>query len=262
MILKELKMERKSLILWVLFQQFFVIASMQKYTAFTGAGAEEMIAIFEKMPYFLKAMFGMAALDITTIVGYYGALYFYLILIVSIHALLLGIKIVTREEANHISEFLYTKPISRNKILLNKLFASLIIILIINLSIYVPSLFIIKGFSGDYLFIEIAISLIASLVTSFFFLSIGIFLSSIFNSKKASYFGLLYLSVSFTISIVIDIFEKSNFLYFLTPFKYFDAKDFLVNKQLNLVNLFLVLLVSFIILFYSFYKFRKKDIEI
>ena len=53
MFLKEFKMSRKSLLIWVVSLIVFLFLGMQKYTAFTGAGTEEMMKIFDQMPFYL-----------------------------------------------------------------------------------------------------------------------------------------------------------------------------------------------------------------
>lgn len=261
MFLKEFKMSRKSLLIWVVSLIVFLFLGMQKYTAFTGAGTEEMMKIFDQMPYVLKAMFGMAALDITTIVGYFGALYFYLVLIFAIHSLLLGLNLIYSDEVSKTYEFLYTKPISRRKILFNKILVGLSNLVILNLVTYFLALFIIKGFSGDYLFLEILISSFACLLIQILFLGIGILLGVINNKrKKAFYIGILFIFVFLFLSVAIDVFSQISFLNILTPFKYADPKLFLISKTLDfnyIVWQFILIIIIFLI---SFIKFDSRDL--
>lgn len=259
MIKKEFKLERKSLFIWLIAMFIFLLSGMQKYTAFTGTGAEEMLKLFEEMPYFLKAMFGMSSLDVTTIVGYYGMLYFYLVLILAIHGLLLGIKIVTKDEVDKTAEFLYTKPISRRKILFNKLLVSLLITLTINIFVFITALFIIAGFSGNYLVIELILSSIASLFVQMIFLSIGMLLGIVKKNKTALYIGLGYFTFTFLLSVAIDVIEKIDFFKFLTPFKYADPKLFLNDRILDYKFIVLQLVIILIIQAVSFNKIGSKD---
>lgn len=259
MFFKELKMERKPLIIWSISMIVFLIAGMQKYSAFTGAGAAEMLKILDEMPYVLKAMFGMSSFDVTTITGYYGMLYFYLVLILAVHSLLLGIKMITKDQIDKTAEFLYTKPISRKKILLNKLVVSLLIIIIVNLSVYVPALFIIAGYSGDYLVMELLLSSIASLLVQIIFLSIGMLLGIVKSNKQALYIGLGYFTVTFLLSVTIDVLGNISFLSFLTPFKYADPKMFLNDVMLDYKFIVLQVVIIVLLQVVSFNKIGSKD---
>ena len=50
------------------------------------------------MPKSLQAIMGTNSLDLSSVIGYYGLLYLYLVVMAGIHASMLGANIISKEE--------------------------------------------------------------------------------------------------------------------------------------------------------------------
>ena len=59
--LRELKANRKALIIWSVCMFFLVVSGMAKYTAYSSGGQSN--EVFSKMPYTVKALLGMGSFD-------------------------------------------------------------------------------------------------------------------------------------------------------------------------------------------------------
>ena len=137
--LKEMKSHRKSLIFWSIGVFLMVASGMVKYESLSSSG-QPMNEMLAGMPKSMLALLGIGDFDISTATGYYGLLFIYLLLMATIHAAMLGATIIAKEERDKTSEFLFVKPVSRNRVITAKLLAAFVNILILNLVTFVSSL--------------------------------------------------------------------------------------------------------------------------
>ena len=143
---RELKANRKSLLLWSIGVLFMVGVGMGKYAGMNGTG-ETMNELMAEMPKSLQAIMGSGGFDLSTAIGYYGLLFLYLVIMATIHAVMLGANIIAKEERDKTAEFLLVKPISREKVITAKLLASLINLLVFNFVTLVSSFIFVRQFS-------------------------------------------------------------------------------------------------------------------
>jgi ABC-2 type transport system permease protein len=260
---RELIANRKSLIIWSIFLILFIAMGMQKYSALITTGSEEFMEMMNALPKGLQAVFGLNTLDVTSIVGYYGILYLYLILIVAIHAGMLGSNIINKEEKDKTAEFLMVKPITRSYIITNKLLASLVNISILNIISLISSIGILYILNPNFLMSDILLLHIGMFLTQLLFLVIGIGIAAITKTPKKN--GMTVISIllfTFFLSMIIDVEERLEILSFLTPFKYFDAKEILPNQGINLLYILLVIIIIVTTLIVGYRVYKKRDLYI
>jgi ABC-2 type transport system permease protein len=263
--LRELKAHRKSIVIWSIAMVFFVIMGMQKYSSLSGGngGTDEMMQLINSMPSFLKAMWGVSSLDLTKATGYFGLLFSYLALMGGVYASMLGSSIIYKEERDKTVEFLMVKPVSRRKIVLSKMLAALTNIIIFNLATFITSFFVLKGFTDEPIFKIIILSMISMLFIQLIFLVIGSGTALIMKKpKRAGMITLFILIGAFFLSLIIDMSDKLEILKVLTPFKYFDAKEFFMSKQLSISFIVFTLIISTILMIKSYKQYEKRDLNI
>jgi ABC-2 type transport system permease protein len=234
---------------------------MQKYDAMLISGTGEFLEMLNSLPKSLQAIFGLNVLDVTSIVGYYAILYLYLILIVGIHAGMIGANIINKEEKDKTAEFLMVKPVTRKYIIKNKLYAALVNVIILNLVSFITSLIVLY-------FIEKATP-----VKDLFLLHSGMFFSQILflvvgasfalitkTPKKDSSMVMSILLSTFFLSMIIDVEEKLKILTIFTPFKYFDAKNIIVDQRVDLIYILLIFIIISICLYFGYKIYKKRDL--
>ncbi len=260
---RELKANLKSIIGWSIFLVLFIAMGMQKYEALQGTNAEEFLKIMDVLPDAIKAVFGMNVLDITSIIGYYSVLYLYLILIISIHAVFIGTNIINKEEVDKTAEFLFLKPMTRHSVVNYKLIASLINLVILNLVSLISSIIILIYLENNVELLNIFLLHIGMFITQVLFLSISAFISlSTYKNNKLTLLSTSILLSTFFLSMIIDAFPEINVLRFLTPFKYFDAKEIVVNQGLNIYYVVFLILVSYLLIHVGKLNYKKRDLNI
>lgn len=260
--LRELKANRKALIIWSICMFLLVVSGMGKYTAYSSGGASN--DVFNKLPYSMKALLGMGSFDVTTMSGFYAMLFLYIELAAAIHAVLLGSGIVSKEERDKTTEFLMVKPVPRATIISSKFLAALVNIAVLNLVSLFSSLMMVSAYNkGKDISGEITLFLLSMFVVQLLFLSVGAVLAAIIRNPKAS--GSLSVGIlmaSFVISKVTDLNDRLDILNLLSPFKYFSYQDLVDGKGLNfgIAALSLLLVAVFSVLTYVYY--RKRDLSV
>jgi ABC-2 type transport system permease protein len=260
---REMKANRKSLIIWSIGVIFMVASGMAKYSSMEGTG-QSMNALMADMPKSLQAIMGTGSLDLSTPIGYYGVLFLYLAVMAAIHATMLGSNIIAKEERDKTVEFLLVKPVSRTRMITSKLIAALVNILILNAVTFASSVgMVLKYAEGESVTGDISLLMVGMLILQLIFLVTGTAIAAVFkNAKKATSLATGVLLFLFIMSIAIDLNEKLDGLKYLTPFKYYDAK--LVLKEGGFEPLYLslsaFLLLGLTIVTYVFY--RKRDMNV
>ncbi|PWW17421.1 ABC-2 type transport system permease protein [Cytobacillus oceanisediminis] len=260
---RELKANRKSLILWCIGILLMVAGGMSKFGGVSSSG-QSMNELMEAMPKALQAIMGTGSLDISTAGGYYGILFLYLMVMGAIHASMLGSTIVSKEERDKTVEFLLVKPISRNKVITWKLIAALVNVLIFNIVTFISSAAVVEYYNdGKSLHGDIALLLAGMFILQLIFLFLGTAIASAArNPKAAGSVSTAILMGTFLLSIIIDISSSLDFLKYLTPFKYFEAKQVMFGEGLDRVFLILSAFFIFIFLFVTYKLYKVKDMTV
>lgn len=261
--LREMKANRKSLIIWCFGILFMIVAGIAKFKAFSGSG-QSMSELMSQLPKSLQAIMGMGKLDLSTVTGFYGMLFIYLLLMAAIHALMLGANIFAKEERDKTTEFLMVKPISRTQIVTSKLLAVLVNLVIFNLVTLVLSVSMVKFYikPGESIN-DIYLLMVGMFLGQLIFAALGSWLAAVSHKpKRAASMGTAILLVMFILSIAIDLNSKLENLKYITPFKFYDAKTVLIDGALDpvYVTISVVVTVAMICATYVFY--RKRDLNV
>ncbi len=260
-LIKELKATIKSLIIWCLAQVFIIYAGMMKYQGFSDSKVD-VTALFSSFPKEMLVVFGIGTVDISKVAGFYSVFFLYFMLLAAIHATMLGAVIVSKEERDHCADFIYTKPIRRFQVIIPKLFAGVINILVFNMITLVASLFFIAQHNnGNSLFSKVSLTMLALFILQLFFLTLGTFLGSLLkNTKRATSLSATFIMVFFLISIAVDLYNKLDFLKYLTPFKSFNAANLMLDGQIAAPSAAILLLLSLIFTALTFIAFNQRDL--
>lgn len=261
--LKELKDYRKSLLFWSLGVIAFMLAAMSKYQGYSRSGAS-MTEMIDSLPAGLSAALGFKGLDLLSAGGFYAMCTLYLSVMLGVHAVLIGSGIIVKEETDRTIEFLFAKPVSRKRILFAKLLAALTEIAILNIVTLVSSILAIKAFNdgpsinGDIIFLMPALFFI-----QLWFLMIGASFAAVMHKpKRAGMVSASVLLVTYIISALVDITDRFNFLKYLSPFKYFDAKTIFIDGRYDYWLIAITVAALTIMLAGSELAYKNRDFDI
>lgn len=260
--IRELKANRKALIIWSVCVALLVLSGMGKYTAYSSGGASS--EVFDKLPNTMKVLLGLNGFEVTKISGFFAFLFPYLEITTAIHAALLGSSIITKEERDKTTEFLIAKPVSRNTIITSKLLAALFNVIIINLVSLLSSIAIVPAFNtGEDITGEILILHLIMFIVQLIFLTLGTLLAASLRKPKIS--GSIAANIiiaGYIISKVTDLVDYLKVLNIFSPFKYFNLQKAVYENEISIVItlLCLVMIAAFAAFTYFFYQRRDMNI--
>ena len=261
--MREMKDNRKALIIWSIGVILLIASGMGKYTGLSASG-QSFNDFLAQMPQSLKAILGMGAFDLTTAIGYYGVLFIYLAMMAAVHATMLGANIISKEERDKTAEFLFIKPISRNKAITAKLLAASVNILIFNLVTYFSSIFMVQKYSkGEAVIGDITRLMVGMFILQLIFLLAGTATAAISkHPKTAPSLAAGILLFTFMLSIAIDLNSRIENLKYLTPFKYFDAKDLIYAQGFEPVYMILSVVIIAVLFRATYVFYKNRDLNV
>jgi len=258
-----MKASRKGLIIWCVGVFLLMVAGMNKYEVLKGGG-QATSDLLNKMPKSLQVIFGTSGFDLTTGSGYYGAMYFYVLLMAAVHASMLGATIIAKEERDKTSEFLFAKPVTREAVIGGKLLAGFAQVLLFNAASWLSSLMGMALYAKEEAAGgKIAQLMLGMLLIQLVFLTAGAWLAAASRQPKQAVAGSAGLMLAtFLISLLIEISGKLDALKALTPFQYVDAHRVLDGGGLLAWPLLLAAALSALFLLAAFRGFRRRDIRV
>lgn len=262
--LRELKAHRKSLLIWSVVMVFLIIASMGKYSAGAGSGdaAGTFNELVSQLPQSWQRVFGVGVFDLSTAIGYIGALYMYIVLVATIHAVMLGSGILAKEERDKTTEFLMTKPVTRTQVVTKKLLAALTMVVLLNLVTLLATYLFLTYYADGPFLTDLLKLMAAMLALQVLFGALGAFAAAVTGHyKRSSGAATGVLLLCYVLPIVVDIAENWEAVAYLTPFQYYDAKDLLVlgyNAIFPAITAVLVLLL----LWGTYICYRRRDLKV
>lgn len=257
MYLKEMKMRRKSTIIWSVSIILLIAVSMIKGSAYIGDPTTA--AIFEQIPAIFLAFYGFNGINPTTAVGYFAIVFTFTSIFLAFHASLTVVGIFADEEEDQTYEYLMTKPVSRSRIFLIKFLAALTMILIINLAATIGSLVSMKQYYVAGLYQDILLIQLELLFISLFFAATGLFFMAIFKqaSKSTRLISMIIFS-TYLISIVYDLFPKYTSLIYLTPYRFFGPK-LVINNEIFIQPYIFTSIGLVVVYLWAQKNFSKKE---
>ncbi len=261
-ILRELRASIKSMVIWCGVFTILIFMYMSEFSAY--ANNEEMLAVLDGMPEAMLEAFQMNSFNLTTLTGFYGILFTYFILMLSIHAILKGNSIISKEERDRTVEFTLVLPIKRSKVVIGKLIAVIINCIIIDVFLYGIILFSIQSYLPEENFMEFLLLLFTStFIMQMLFLSLGImFGCALKQYKRSGYLGISIILISYVLSIVSGLSEKLEFLKYITPFKFFDTAVIKNEMALDWKYILISFTIIVICLTIGLITYKKRDLYI
>lgn len=262
----ELRATYKGLLAWVAGVLFFQLSGYSKFQGFkSAADSNTLNSITNVFPKPLAVLFGMNDLNIADLVGYFGILYVFFALIAAIHAGLMGSNIISKEERDKTTEFLFTKPVGRSKILTAKLLAGLFNVVVLFAVISVSSVIgvgVTNG--GNYSLTPQIMNLMWGILGfQIFFFCMGALFAGIFKRPKLP---TLLVTVgivgSYFVSAISQLSDNLNWLRFVTPFRWFSAPSIINAGHIGMGYGALVIVLSMIFIIFAYIFYSRRDLTI
>jgi ABC-2 type transport system permease protein len=260
---REMKAHRWGLLFWSLGMVALVASGMAKYGAYAQAGTS-VTDLFAGVPKAVMVVFGLGGFDLAKASGFYGVLFLYIAVMAAIHASLLGSNLISNEERDRTSEFLYTKPISRERALTSKLLAGLTMVLGFNLVTSLSSVYFVGYFgNGESVNAEIWLLMAGLLFVQLIFFAIGALVAGVVHKPKAApSIATTVMFLTFLVYYVVNFDSGLEFLGWLSPFKYFDAAVLLKSGQLDVAYVALSVVIIVLCVFGTYRFYAERDLTV
>lgn len=256
--LHELKRGKISLLIWSL-----AIASMLGLCVLIypemKSQMNDISTMFADMGSFSDA-FGMDKINFGTFIGFFGVECGNVLgLGGALFASILGISALAKEEKDHTAEFLLTHPVSRERVLIEKLLAVFVQIIILNLISALITVFslLAVGESADA-------KIMFLLFLSYFIMQIEIasitFGISAFIKGNGLGIGLGIAILLYFLNIISNLTEDAKFLKYITPFGYTEGAEIISNSAIEMKYVAVGIGLMAVGIVVAFIKYRKKDI--
>lgn len=258
MLKRELKVNLKSFIMWTLIISSIIIVAYLFYPALDETASFD--ELLESLPKELLMALNMDIVNINTPYGWFATEgYLMLALLGGCYSSLLGGSIVIKEESEKTIEFLMSKPISRVKIIKDKLIAGLIYIFSLNLILFFVS-FIGLTLLDDLNFKMLLLLSGSVLFIHFIFYFLSLFISLFFKkSKKMVGISLGLVLGTYFLQVLAMLDEKIEFLKYFSPHEYFSARYIIINESYNLNYLILTFIIIFTTTVLSIKIYKNKE---
>ena len=256
---QELKSQKLSMLIWSLSIGLLVAACVMMYPDMQDQmdGVNDM---FSSMGNFTEA-FGMDQLNFGTLLGFYaveggnmlgiGGAFF---------AAIIGITALMKEERDRTAEFLLTHPVSRTKVISEKLVSTFAIIVILNVIVLLCAVISIKMIDEEIFWEELLIFHLAYLLMQFEIAGICFGISA-FIKKSGLGIGIGIAGLMYLLNIIANITEDAEFLKYITPFGFTEGSDIINNKEITLEYLIPGMIIMVICIVIGYVKYSKKDIS-
>lgn len=261
--LYELKMYRKSIIIWSSSMMGVLIMLMAFFPTF-AADTALMDQMLKSYPKELIDAFGMGgSLSLSSVPGYFTFSFVFVQLCMAIQASNYGFHFLSVEERELTADFLMSKPVSRKKILVSKFTAAFVSLTIINISVWIASFISIELFRAgqDYSVKNISILLSTTVFFQLFFLSIGMLVS--LSVKKVR--SVLSFSMALSFGLYILNAMKGVFggelLGVITPFYHFEPGYILEFGKYNIEKAIISFILIVIALVISWVLYLRRNIH-
>ncbi|MDD7349896.1 MAG: ABC transporter permease subunit [Clostridiales bacterium] len=255
----ELRRGKTSFLIWTASIGFLLVICIFLFPEMKGQ-MDNVNDMFASMGSFTAA-FGMDRLNFGTLAGFYavecgnvlglgGAFY----------AALCAVGILSKEEKDKTAEFLLTHPISRKRIVTEKLIAVLIQITSMNLLIYAFAVGSIAAIGETIPWKEISLLHLAYYLLQLELAGICFGISA-FLRKGSAGVGLGIATMMYFLNLIANIAEVAEFLKYITPFGYCEGADIVSSGSLDSVRVVIGAVMGIGGIVIAYLKFTRKNIH-
>ena len=261
MLKRELKANKKGLILWTSILVFIFLLVFLVYPSITNGENSKMLNdMMKAFPDEMLKAFNMDISSFTSVFGWFkteGNIC--LLLIGALYSSYLGSSILVKEESEKTIDFLYSKPVSKNDIVMSKMLTGVINILIL---VLVVTIFNLWGmyFSNDLELKPFLLLSLSPLLIFYTFYFLSIFVSTFFTKTRKTIgisFGLVF--VSYFIQVIGSISDKVSFIKNFSIFEIVSSRYIILNNNLNYIGCIIGIAIIILLVFATFKNYNKKE---
>lgn len=262
MIKREFKVNFKNFVIWlsILLGMFLLVYLIYPYiiTEETMKQLDDMMKVF---PQEVLKAFNMDVSSISTAYGWFKSEGFMLVLlIIGFYASMLGGNILLKEESNKTIEYLNSLPITRKKIVTNKIIVGityiLSIVLILGIFNYIALLI-----SGDFNQKEFLFLSLSPIFIALPLFGLNLFISTFMHKTKGVVgisLGLVF--VFYILNVLSELSTKVEFLKYFSIYTLADTRNIIASVKLNPIMIIISLGITILTILFAYINYNKKEL--
>lgn len=255
----ELRVSIPSTLYWTISMVLLVFIFMFMYPPI-AKDVRIIESVLSNFPLELRRALGITTLNLGQLLGFYGFIFIYVLLIGSIYAMKSGLAVLSEEMRTKTTDFLLTRPVSRKTVVTAKLLALLTSLIMQNAIFTILSYLILSGYQADGLdgsaFMLINLSLIQ---VQLFFAALGLFAAAVLKKVKTVLPLTMGVVFAFFIAQMINqSFNDAKLAYF-TPFAYFDTAKIINSLSYDFVFVILNFFIAALLIVLTYWMYQRKD---
>jgi len=257
--MRELKAYRNATLIWILLLCTLVTVFLFMFPAFTK-DVDASRAIMANFPVAMRDALDISLANFFTVYGFFAYIFTFATLAGAVQAMNLGVGIISKENSGKTVDFLLTKPISRFKVFISKLSASICLILITNIIFSLTSYIIANMVSTSGLDNKIFFLILLSFfLVQLLFLALGILFSVVIKKIKTPVAVTLPTVFGFFIIGMLGSIIGNDNIRYICPFKFYDLNFVIDNGSYEMNYLYIELVVVIVAIITSYLIYLRKD---
>ncbi|MEQ8154704.1 MAG: ABC transporter permease subunit [Clostridiaceae bacterium] len=224
-------------------------------------------AKLDAMPEAMRKAFNISSFtDFSDLLQYFAYCFQYIAMAGCIYSAILGASSLIKEESDGTIEFLYSKPVSRTKIVTAKLVSNLLLLIVFNTVIFAIS------FIGcmlvapeNYQFaMPLARLIKLEFIIQAVYFSIGFMISTVLpSSRQANPAALGIFFITYILGIFSQVIDKLKNLKYISPYNYALPANIVKNDYImDTAYIALIISIIFISMAVTYLRYNKKDMRI
>ncbi len=259
---RELKVNLKNFIIWTGILLILFAAVFLMYPSLISSGQmDELDDMMEMFPPELLKSFNMDISGINTPFGWIKTEGFvFVLLITGVYSSILGSNILLKEESDKTIEYLNCVPVTRKRIVADKVLVSVIYIVAMVLILGVFNCVLLSG-DDDFDKKQFWLLSITPIFSSLTLFSISLLIST-FTHKKKKVFGvsLGLVFVSYFLNTISELSDKVEFLKYLSAFSLADIRNVITDRRINPVMILVTAVLFTIFTVIAVIHYDRKEL--
>lgn len=255
----EIKRNRISLIIWSLAISFMLGITIIIYPEMSSQMGD-ISSMFADMGAFTDA-FGMDQLNFGEFMGYFGIECGNTLgLGGALFASILGVSALCKEEKEHTAEFLLSHPISRGRLITEKLLSILFQLTVMNLTVVAVTAVCAVAVKADADVGKMALLFLSNYLLQIEIAAITFGISAFLKGNGLG-IGLGLVFAFYFMNILSNITDDMEFLKYITPYGYTEGSHIVSEGTLEVWYLSVGMLIAVVGIVSAYLKYTKKDIS-
>ena len=259
---REMKVNLKGFLIWaIVLISLYLVIYLVYPSVIEGDNSNQLQDLIKVFPEDMLKAFNMDLANIDTAFGWLKSEGFvFIYLLIGIYSSILGSSILLKEESERTVEYMNSLPLTRTKVVVDKVVASVIYItaLIAALGIFN---FIAMAVSGDFDKKQLILLSITPLFPSLVLFALSLLISTFSHKTKKMLgisIGLVF--ASYVLNVIADMGKGVDFLRYISAFSLADSRNVIKDVKLNPVMILMTVVLFAVFFAVALFRYRKKEL--